>query len=359
MKINKKKVMVSALAVAMGAALVGSISGTIAWYQYSTRVTAAMLGTTAGTTKNLQMKINYTGLDKNDFRTDVTSTEIAAYFDKVAESKTGDELKTVTSDKHLAPVTQLGLDKDAALGNFKGNPVYQNFDPAGWVAYKEWNVAVIPLTLQLTSKNEANKAQDIYMNDLTIVHHKANETDTGTYDLSGAIRVHVNAGGTETGAVNTLFAKSDAATVSTTTYKTLDVNNDGKMDLARTNESGDVYYDFNEPSETRTATKYGDSTKATQTAYGNKATSSAKIVSDANGVLDKTDKIKLGTLSSEGTLDVTVTIWLEGFHELTAATGNAERGESDTLGSIWDSNYIGSQFNVGMTFACDADLNAN
>lgn len=55
MKINNKKIIVSTLALAMGAALAGSISGSVAWYQYSTRATASMEGVAAGTSRNLQI----------------------------------------------------------------------------------------------------------------------------------------------------------------------------------------------------------------------------------------------------------------------------------------------------------------
>ena len=55
MKISNKKIIVSTLALAMGAALAGSISGSVAWYQYSTRATARMAATSAGTSRNLQI----------------------------------------------------------------------------------------------------------------------------------------------------------------------------------------------------------------------------------------------------------------------------------------------------------------
>ena len=55
MKINNKKVIISTLALAMGAALAGSISGSVAWYQYSTRATASLSGVAAGTSRNLQI----------------------------------------------------------------------------------------------------------------------------------------------------------------------------------------------------------------------------------------------------------------------------------------------------------------
>ena len=56
MKINNKKIIVSTLALAMGAALAGSISGSVAWYQYSTRASAQIAGSAAGTARNLYVK---------------------------------------------------------------------------------------------------------------------------------------------------------------------------------------------------------------------------------------------------------------------------------------------------------------
>lgn len=58
MKINTfKKVAISTMALAMGAALVGSISGSVAWYQYSTRSTASYSGAAAHCTESLQVRL--------------------------------------------------------------------------------------------------------------------------------------------------------------------------------------------------------------------------------------------------------------------------------------------------------------
>ena len=65
MKTNsKKKILVSTLALAMGAGLAGSISGSVAWYQYSTKAAVGFTGTSAGTTRNLLVALNET--DEHD-----------------------------------------------------------------------------------------------------------------------------------------------------------------------------------------------------------------------------------------------------------------------------------------------------
>ena len=63
MKMSKVKITVGALAVAAVASLVGSVSGTLAWYQYSTRVSAAMIGTAAKCSENLKIRIYDKALD--------------------------------------------------------------------------------------------------------------------------------------------------------------------------------------------------------------------------------------------------------------------------------------------------------
>lgn len=58
MKLSNKKIIVSTLALAMGAALAGSISGSVAWYQYSTRAAAQVNGVSAGVTGDLAVSID-------------------------------------------------------------------------------------------------------------------------------------------------------------------------------------------------------------------------------------------------------------------------------------------------------------
>ncbi len=56
MKINSKKAVVATMAIAMAAGIAGSISGTVAWFQYNTRVTTEFTGTTAKCTEFLQVR---------------------------------------------------------------------------------------------------------------------------------------------------------------------------------------------------------------------------------------------------------------------------------------------------------------
>ena len=72
MKFSKNKIIVSALALAIGASLAGSVGSTIAWYQYSTRANVSFLGQASGISGNLQMR--FKGEDDSKWRTKITYT---------------------------------------------------------------------------------------------------------------------------------------------------------------------------------------------------------------------------------------------------------------------------------------------
>ena len=75
MKLNKNKIIVSALALAIGGSLAGSVGSTIAWYQYSTRANVSFLGQASGISGNLQMR--FAGEGANAWRTRITKEEMA------------------------------------------------------------------------------------------------------------------------------------------------------------------------------------------------------------------------------------------------------------------------------------------
>ena len=101
MKLNKR-IIVPALALLAGASLAGSVTGTIAWYQYSTRANASYIGTSAGTVGNLQIRLPG-GEWENQIRTD----DVLAY------------LTAQGIGQEVEPVTPGNLDKDDSLKEAK------------------------------------------------------------------------------------------------------------------------------------------------------------------------------------------------------------------------------------------------
>ncbi|NLB49845.1 MAG: hypothetical protein GX807_03435, partial [Erysipelotrichia bacterium] len=70
---RSNKITISALTSLVAVALAGSVTSTIAWYQYSTRANVAYLGSSAGTSGNLQLRIKaLEGKDDNDWTTQLS-----------------------------------------------------------------------------------------------------------------------------------------------------------------------------------------------------------------------------------------------------------------------------------------------
>ena len=95
MKLDMKKIVVPALAICVGAAIAGSVSGTVAWYQYSTRASTAYLGTSAGTAGNLKLRIKGTNTASDEaWVNSLTKEDIAAY---LAANHLGEKIIPITA----------------------------------------------------------------------------------------------------------------------------------------------------------------------------------------------------------------------------------------------------------------------
>lgn len=299
MKINKAKMMVSTLAIIAGAATVGSISGTVAWFQYNTRVTAAYVGTTASTTGALQIKVG-----DGAYKADLTSSDIATY------------LTGASNNANVQPITFGALaDGEALPTKAYGAPVYQYFEYSTWKEAAATDYITLPLTVKYTSVDSSNTAlsgKDVWLNDLRIQQHSG-----AAKDISSAIRVHV-------AATDKHLFSSAAAEIAAGSE--LDLNGDTQNDIKPT---GAAHYDFDGAG---TAGVYGDAEGKIKSVLA----SSVKPTDDGKGALTGGDP--LGQTNESGELSITVTIWLEGWAQLDEKT-------------IWDVAYQGVQFDVGMQFA--------
>ena len=330
MKINKKNIIIPTLMLSVGLGLVGSITGTVAWYQYSTRVQAALLGTSVGgNNKALEINVNNKGW-KTDYRTADLATAL--------DNKTG-----------LAPLTSGELTKDAALPTItenagtenevtkvalRKNPSYQNFNTTDWKLGKAGE-DYVQFTLAFHARNVDDSSyidKDIYLSKVEINDVTANK------DLANAVRIHL-----ATANKKVLIAKS---ATSTNVSGYLDLNADGNNDTAQVFEWNDnvaTYYgdyemvdDDNDPS---TDPVYQSKV---QTSY---ASNDATLVKNPDSVSDA----QVDTLVSFGKtgttvagLSMTVTVWLEGWEKLGSASPSA----------MWNSpTYIGETLQIGLQFA--------
>lgn len=194
MKINNKKVIISTLALAMGAALAGSISGSVAWYQYSTRATASISGTSAGTSRNLQIKSNKAGAA---WGWDVSAADI--------KSISGND-----ANGNLKPVAAAINDSTGAIDGFYSHPIRQY----GFGAAERSDYLQFSLSFKSVKEGNALEAVPVYLEKLNI--NFENES------LKNALRIMVDNGSTKTILSN--------GNKTTTTHGNIDLNHDGVND---------------------------------------------------------------------------------------------------------------------------------
>lgn len=330
MKINKNKFLVLTLSSTALFSLVGSITGTFAWYQYSTRATAGIIGSSKAVTKNLQIST-----DGTNWVSDLKSTDIY----KAAKTKTGND----HIGEEIQPLTSGNIAKDGKLTALYDAPTYQNFGDytkwkneldTGYTKYLTFDL-YFRFTQNINSV-ETYTAKDVKLTDLTILGY---DGETENEDLAKAIRVHfsnVDPDATDE-SDNSIYALASKEGGKTATEGTLDLNGDGKADTS----------DRYEWETTGTEKNYG---KGEQVCY----TKDELLGSVQDGGTIK-DGVVL-TTTKEGTKankdtgasnKVTVTIWLEGWQKV---------GEEDSASATWsEDTFKNSTFNVGMQFACDAD----
>ena len=369
MKRTKTKIAVSAFALLVGASLAGSISGTIAWYQFSTKVYGAYIGTAGGTSGNLQMRIKGT----QNWTTRLSYDDVDAYLQSA--------LNADNYGTNVQPITSGSMLKNGAIGDFYANPVLGKAEYANWQKANKTNYVFLPLELRYVerdgkiadneSKDEKNIKKEVYLSDLTIQEDVNNTTGQ---DLSEAIRFHVASySGAEANPQksNFLISKNGGTTL---TAGRLDLDGDKQSDKAY---EDDDPYGFN--GSTLDYVTYGD---GKQVAYA--ASNATELISgqyyeedvatpidedDIHPILAKDDGASLTnkvygdddtskaigkTLADEEHyLNVEITIWVEGWQKFMSSETDDQGNTVEKISSSWDASYIGSKFDVGFQFAVD------
>lgn len=327
-RLNKSKIVVPTLAILMGASLLGSISGTIAWYQYSTKVTARYTGLTAECKNNLQVK-------KAD----------GSFVGELNMSDVKNLIKAkMNNDGEISyePVTNGALTKDAQLNKdaddnvvFYDNISYEHRPTEVANGYTDWTVddgthyAQFDLefrNLDPDSNPQIQVESYVFLNDITIQSDETNESS----DIYKAIRVHLSSP-----SKNTLIS---ATGVTTKTSGKLDINGDGKSDTVR---DKDHKYNFSDTDEdTLEEIQYGASSKDVeeqQTTYQ----PSEVVVETIDETADTSKAFGHTSTDSNNNFIITVTIWFEGWH------GYGQNEDEQ----VWKNlDLTDKKFNVGLTF---------
>ena len=328
MKFNKKITVVS-LSTVLGLGLVGSITGAVAWFQYSTRTTSSIIGTSTGESGILQIKS--TSGENPQWKRDLITNDVKGTF-----------------DGNFLPVTFGGFSSGAALpAKAYSTPVAGEKNMLNWqeaVAGKEYLKYSFNLKAeQLIDGTMTKVAKDVYLTNVTIENNAANnggtEDTSDDKDILAAVRIHLDV---KKGDNHKYFLISNAAT-------SLDTN--GKLDLDGDNANDKVGgYEWNYDN---TEIVYGKYTVVEQqeTLDETKLVSIAQDNSDLIATLGTDGTIKnqssksLGQTAADGDNDdllVTVTIWNEGW----ALFNNK---------ATWSSAQNGAKFNVGFTFDVGSD----
>lgn len=202
------KISISALAICTTASIVGAITGTVAWFQYSTRAQVAYTGTTMHCSQNLRIS-----LDGNTWKTELQSSDTQNYL-----------LNHGRNDTALKPVTTGEHKKDEKINGFKRNPIYQFNHMENWIEADTSDYVTFPLRLKVVDVNgksgEYLLEKKIYLSDLTIVTSDNNPAIK--YDITDALRVHYDIGDFHATIANQEY--------NVNTYGALDLDGDSVLD---------------------------------------------------------------------------------------------------------------------------------
>ena len=354
MKMNKNKIMISALALTMGAALAGSVSGTVAWFQYSTRAQASYIGSSAHCSEMLEVKAvgDHATTGETEWASELSATDIAG----VLSDTNGNKLAPISTGamaQNAALPKIGGTGADAEDPKFYKNPVYQFEDSAVWGLADKSNYVQFQLKFHVKdidgTANNYLDGHNLYLTNLEIVSlADAAGSSTSDLDLKKAVRVHISDGDS----YNALFAlgAGSDSTLTTVVHGNLDLNNDGSLDQS-------AGYEW---TDSRTTLDYGNPSHAASPA-GQVAYDTAKatnFASDTDPSAISSTTVAPGLIGAiDDDVDgivLTVTMWLEGWTNLsTKPTGNGTTGSA-----VWDpATYINKYFGVGFRFA--TELHAN
>lgn len=234
-------------------ALAGSVTSTIAWYQYSTRANVAYLGSSAGTSGNLHLRIK----GETNWTTQLSKTSVQTYlesagYDLSLRQPVTPRLSNV-SNKAEIKFYDPDLEDEDEIGEpqFYANPIFGRDTYDKWITAKKGHYVSFPLELRYVSRSQnvpvtsgvtssslipvgqepENIAKDVYLSDLLIQKAAENPVEpTSGGDISDAVRVHLHVEGASAAEdSNFLISKNGGTTV---THGRLDIDGDGNLDRA-------------------------------------------------------------------------------------------------------------------------------
>ena len=277
-----KKLIVSSLASVMAVSLVGAVTGTVAWYQYNTRVTTSLIGLNVAETGVLQISTaadsGFTSdLITSDLASDVDVTPMTWDLDQPAAAVALTGAKGYKNPNYAKNREAADADAGHAAGSYAD--VYQL---AGAGDYIQFTVYLQAKTVDNVDGGFNLKAEDIYLEDFVL-------EDIGSDLIASGLRVHlaIDAANDGTDEVFWLLSKGEVSALPLSGY--LDQDDDGVCDRVGGYE-------------------WATGRDATVT-YGHAGYT--QTTTQASAIVGETTS--LFTTVQEKVAKVTVTIWLEGW----------------------------------------------
>lgn len=323
MKFNKK-IIVASLSTALGLGIVGSITGTVAWYSYNTRTSSSIIGVSAGNSGAIMFSLDNTNWSNRLMTNDIL---------KVVK---GDNTITAT-EFNFEQVTFGALAANDAL------PAQGYLQPeAGMGGYANWlpataNKQYLQFDLYVKSMQDkgagfVKTVENIFLTDVTIA-----DVDGTNKPIAEAVRIHIS---DKTADKNYLISKSGVTGLHLYSDE-LDLDGNGVID-----KYGGKY-EWENPLKDQDCMYGTDGETQTATAASNvvAAYDADNNIVDSSGT--NPDLFKASTVSTADptNLHFVITMWLEGWHELEAST------------PIW--SYLktsNAQFRIGLTFDAGANV---
>ena len=211
-KLNPAKFIFAFLGLSTFASLVGTVSGTLAWYAYSARVTLSYSGTSVSNTVQLQIGIaskefvEFDPLDEIKLDENLETEEGPHYyFAPVGSGLTSSVISTYLetngyATNSLIPVTSgsyvEGQDGDFILKAAPNEYVFDNSRIA-----KQYRFAYIPFVFRVFRSNTLVVSEDDYLPDVEIwlsdVKVAASQSEEDQGDISKAVRMYIDRISTE------------------------------------------------------------------------------------------------------------------------------------------------------------------
>ena len=295
-----KKILVVTLSTVLGLGAIGSVAGTLAWVQSSSRSTVSLIG--FSTTEAGGIEISADGVN---YQRDLISNDLILKDSRVGFDITPSTFGKMNNNGSLPAkaykdpkAVNKEVHSDGSDAALRGKYPYAWDEATGEKDYIQYDVYLRGRTFNGPSGPEQLQ-EDVYITDYLL-----NDTVSGR--LVDSLRIHmaIDEDGDDTYDSYLLFSKSTVNNLPL--YGNLDCNNDDYIDIVGGYETA-LYRDdnilFGNSEETQTTNTF-ESKKATR---------------DSSGAITGQAAKKILTTPLTGASKITVTVWLEGWHVTSGA----------------------------------------